>query len=91
LSHKVLRADPGSVGNTGAADQDVGGTYQVVGGLHETIDGKRIGEIQVGGEHRSATGAKTGSEFLADVGPSAAHQHQVPTGRQPRRRRQRGG
>jgi hypothetical protein len=91
LSHKVLRADPGSVGNTGAADQDVGGTYQVVGGLHETIDGKRIGEIQVGGEHRSATGPKTGSEFLADVAPAAAHQHQVPTGCQPRRGRQRDG
>src|ERR1700733_13804221 len=91
LGHKVLRADPGSVSNTGTADQDVGGTYQVVGGLHETIDGKRVGEIQVGGEHRSASGPKTGSDFLADVGPAPAHQYQVPTGRQPGRRRQTDG
>jgi hypothetical protein len=89
--HKVLRADPGSVGNTGAADQDVDGTYQVVGGLHEAIYGRRVGEIQMRGEHRSATGPKTGSKFLANAGPAAAHQHQMPTGSQPGRRRQTDG
>ncbi len=91
LCHKVLRAYPRSIGNTGAADQGIDGAYQVVGGPHETIDGKRLPEIQVSGEHRSATGPKTGSEFLADVGTAAAHQHQVPTGGQPGRRRQTDG
>ncbi len=55
LPHKVLRTNPGSIGNTGAADQDVDRTHQVVGGLHETIDGGRVGEIEVSGEHASAT------------------------------------
>ena len=84
---KVLRAHPGTVGQTRSADQHVDGADQVVGGAEEATDGPRIGEVQVGGEHRGATGSKTGREILTDLGPAGAHQHQIPADGQPRRRR----
>jgi hypothetical protein len=84
LCRKVLCAHPRTVSEAGSTDQHVDGTDQVVGGVDEPIDGRRVGEIQVSGEGRCATGPKTSREFLTDVSPAGAHQYQVPAGGQPR-------
>ena len=87
----MLCAHPGTVGEASGTDQHVDGTDQVVSGAEEPTDGRRIGEVQVSGEGRCATGSKAGREILTDLGPAGAHQYQIPADGQPRRGRKRDG
>ncbi len=51
LADKVLRTRPRPINDTGGADQHVDLTDQIVGGLQESIDRRRVGQVQISGEH----------------------------------------
>ena len=80
----MLRADPGSVGNTGAADQNVGGTYrQSVGNeFTQDVDGSYATSVEgpfsqsVFGTWKATSSGKASllgsSVVLGDTSPCAA-------------------